>query len=310
MDAGSIFEEDPRECWLLIDGNNILVRAIKALENSGLSADGVPTGALHAFIQSIAKQIRACEPDRVVVCWDGGHAYRSALFPGYKQGRAGRGYLLEGQENNPFAMAKEFLAIANIHHVLMPGVEADDLIAHYCRERGDARVVIYSGDKDLFQLLDLEGEVTQVRPGDSLWTGARVISERECTPEQLPMVMALMGDTSDGIPGVRGIGIKTAVKLLSAHHWRLSELLDADVPRLAGMRDEVLRNYALVNLRDNDQGLHLPSLPNFEPTEPDGPLGDALEAFFVRYELHTIEAKWFRRWLWRDPEEIQEVLDT
>jgi 5'-3' exonuclease len=227
-------------------------------------------------------------------------------MPSYKQGRLGR----QGPREDPddaFGMAKQFLNCANIPWVQMNGVEADDLIAYYWHFREGRRITILSGDKDLLQLLeDSDGaQVEQIRPGDGLterWTATRVLSERGCTPEQLPMVMALMGDASDGIPGVHGVGIKTAIKMLSSHGWHLHELLsDESVTRLHGERDNVLTNFACVNLRTNDQGLVLPEIDKFDPVGPyDGTDADVLQRFFERFELERVKMKWLSDALWRN----------
>jgi 5'-3' exonuclease len=172
---------DGRETWLVVDGNNLLMRATRAMERSNLSAHGVPTGPLVAFVNSLTQYVRVVDPARMVVCWDGGHVYRTRLLATYKQGRRSRGYRYE-TVGDPFSLAKEFLTLSGIHHVLMPGVEADDLVAYYCQNRDQARVVILSGDKDLLQLLSGDDDVTQFRLGDKFserWT-VTVRSELRC----------------------------------------------------------------------------------------------------------------------------------
>lgn len=291
------------EKTLVVDANNILTRAIKAMEkqDGALSAHGVPTGALMVFVNSLSRYVREEQPDRLVVCWDAGHAYRSEIFPEYKAGRTS-GIQSETRDSH-FGLAKRFLTLAGVHHVVMRGVEADDLIAHYWRIRNpDDKMIILSGDKDLLQLL--EENVQQIRPGDSLserWTHDRVESEFGCTPEQLPLAMALAGDTSDGIPGISGVGMKTAVKWLAKEGWSLHELIESGLPRLEGQRDVLLRNFKLVNLRTNDLGISLVMPPLFMPTEPDiTVVAEQLSDFLDLYELSKIRERWTAGTLWRD----------
>lgn len=287
------------ETVLAVDGNNILMRAVRAMEGKELSADGVATGALVVFINTMARYVIETRPDRVVVCFDAGHVYRSNLFPGYKSGRAGGGYRYE-VEGDPFNLAKQFLTLAGVHHVMMNGVEADDIIAHYWRTRDpDDHLIILSGDKDLLQLLG--PGVTQIRPGDKVnetWTAERVEKEFGYLPEHAPFVMALIGDQSDSIPGVGGVGPVTAIKWLSENHWQMCDVLH-NVERMHDKRDIALRNLAIVNLRDNAVGLSFVLPPRFHPTTPDSLLGQELLSFFDQYELTRARTRWLDDALWK-----------
>src|SRR5690606_6422668 len=136
-------------------------------------------------------------------------------------------------------LASEFLTLAGIHHLKMEGVEADDLVAAYWRQAramGPERVVILSGDKDFLQLVERGvPETVQIRPGVSpeVWTMAEVVAKFGCIPSDLPKVMALSGDKSDGVPGLRGVGTKTAVKMLAANDWDLAKVV-ANEPKANG----------------------------------------------------------------------------
>lgn len=299
--------------WLLVDGNNALVRSIKAMERANLSAAGLPTAALHTFVRMMSRYVREVQPDRMVVCWDGGRStMRTEVYEGYKEARATSEYaaplaVLDIAPDDPkasFHLAKEFLSLANIHHIEMPGVEADDLIAAYWRvRRPDDRVVILSGDRDFLQLCD--GWTEQIRPGtgeDDRWTSNRVRTKYECKPEDLPKVMALMGDPGDGVPGLPGFGPKTAVKLLKEHGWDLDAFLDSGHKKLPlGARADVERNLRLVNLREAYPGspeVDLP--PAFEPTDVGSILHNDLVAFLDRFEMHQVKDAYIRNQLWRD----------
>lgn len=290
---------------LIVDGTNILVRGIKALEGRvGLSAHGVPTGPLMVFINSMGRYIGEEKPDRVVVCWDGGRStYRTSIYSAYKAARADR---VVETEHEHFGLAKQFLALANIYQTEMEGVEADDLVAAYWRSSDPfEHTVILSGDKDFLQLLD--GRTEQIRPqtaGNERWNTERVLADLGCTPFDIPSVMALTGDSGDGVPGVPGFGHKTACKALAAHDWSLTDLLmtnDAKwVKKISGYQDQVLMARKLVDLRGNNLGLSLPVPPHFNPVQPDSGLGQDLIAFFEHWEMRRVIDRFRANTLWRD----------
>lgn len=281
---------------LLVDGNNLLVRAVKAMERVPLSEGGVSTGPLLVFVNMLSRYVKEVDPDYVVVCWDGGRSsHRTMIFPDYKISRAEHD---DGRDPH-FALAKEFLDLCAIHHVQEDGVEADDLIAAYCQKLAGMKVIL-SGDKDFLQLLD--SDTTQIRPtgANELWTHFRVEDELGCKPENLPLAMALTGDASDGVPGVPKVGQKTACKLLSKYDWNLAELLEADLPILSGHRELVVRNIQLVDLRSTiTWTIPVTQPPRFAPTDPSGNLLRELLAFFARYKLRSIRDRFIAGQLWK-----------
>lgn len=289
---------------LLIDGNNLLIRSQKAAEGGRLALstdDGIPTAALLIFINTLSRYLREIVPERMVVCWDGGRSqYRASIFEGYKASRSSRTGRDEPQ--GIFGLAKEFLTLAGIHHVELPGVEADDLIAAYWQHRrADERLVILSGDKDFLQLLN--GWTEQIRPGGGLserWTANRVRTEMGCRPEQLPLVMALTGDAGDGVPGIPGFGYKTACKFLARYGWSLETLLEAGEKRLFGQREAVLRNLRLVDLRTPREDVPVvPEPPVFRPTEITDAAGKSFLDFLMRYQLASVRDRFVAGALWR-----------
>ena len=293
---------------LVVDGNNILMRSVKAAENRvhlSVDLDGreVNTGPLTLFIGLLTKYLRQEGPDRVVVCWDGGRsAHRTAIYPNYKAAREER---REEKDYTPFALAKEFLTLAGIHHVEITDVEADDLVAAYWhRKHNEERLIIVSGDKDFLQLLD--GWTEQIRPGAPTsdaerWTRNRVRTEMGCLPEHLPLTMALAGDAGDGVPGVPGIGHKTACKFLAKHDWSLDALLDArpQHPKLEGYGDYVRRNLALVDLTRPIPGVEVAEPPKFVPTEPGSLLYGNLTEWLKRLRMEATLDRLATRALWR-----------
>lgn len=286
-----------RPTLLAVDGNNLAMRALKASEGHGLtlSADEVATGPLLLFINMISKYVRHVDPDYVVVAFDGGKSHRRlAIFPGYKENRSGGGgrTAIDVQ----FAVMKQWLTLAGLFHIHRDGYEADDLLGAYWRLCADMNMVILSGDKDMLQLVSQPMGVTQIRPQQGTdiafetWDEARVTAEFGCPPAHLPILKALMGDTSDCIPGVPGVGPKRALKIANECAWHLLDIRHH--PKVEPTGDLVRRNYDLVNLRD----ILLPDLPRpplFRPTEPESIAWQSLVAFYDRYELASVKARMF-----------------
>ncbi len=312
---------------MLVDADNILIRAERAMDNARLSADGVPTAALHVFANSFSRHVREERPDRVVVCWDGGRSrFRTELYPGYKANRVKR---VEGPDyQRPHGLAKQWLSLSNVPHVERAGWEADDLIAAYCEAsyldvdgHGDpVEVVIISSDHDLLQLVApangplgaSQGGVTQVKvaTGSSetdRWDDARVrehyrLGERG----RLQLVHSLVGDSGDGIPGLPGIGPVKAVKLLAGVGWDWETLMaqfDADEAR-AGWRDTAELTRRLVDLCGTDyrgMGLSISPPGRFRPTAQGDALWPNLLDFLDRYELRTLRERLVNGELWSAP---------
>lgn len=260
---------------MIIDGNNLLVRCIKATERVGLTSGDISTSALTAFIGAMARLIRTYKsdyretPHRLVVCWDAGPSvYRIGLFPEYKAARrqAIRNEETDQRDSSVFALAKMFLSCSNIQQMHMINYEADDLVAAYWATYSYDDKLIVSGDKDFFQLLD--DKTIQVRPDNAgsyeMWTAEAVKEKLGCTPEQIPLYMALVGDVSDGVPGVRGIGPKKALSGLEKAGWELDKVEAlADPDKLSMARTSL----ALVDLRDRAQHPSVRPLQHFRPVD-------------------------------------------
>lgn len=291
---------------LICDGNNILMRSIKAAENRlhlSVEIDGqdVNTGPLLLFANLISKYVRQEKPDRMVVCWDGGRStHRAAIYEHYK---ASRNEARPEKDMTPFALAKEFLTLSGIHHIEMDGVEADDLVAAYWHRKDSGhRITILSGDKDFLQLLD--GWTDQLRPGADTpekerWTSNRVRTEMGCKPEHIPMVMALTGDSGDGVPGIPGFGHKTACKYLAKYDWDLHALLDAGEKKLVFQSVAVWRNYRLVDLRTPIPGIEVPEPPRFEPTAPSSLLYESLLEWLGRFKMDSVSNRISTNIFWK-----------
>lgn len=203
---------------LIIDGNSILNRAFFAIRTL-TAKDGLYTNAVYGFLltlESIRDEVR---PDGIAVAFDErGKTFRHEMYEGYKAGRKGMPEELAVQ----LPYAKRVLEALGCEVVSCPGFEADDILGTYsaaCEKAGEP-CVIATGDRDALQLV---GEYTRVRiaksvgnrPENVLYDSEKVRGEYLCPPERLIDIKALMGDQSDNIPGVPGIGEKTAVRLIS-----------------------------------------------------------------------------------------------
>jgi DNA polymerase-1 len=288
---------------VLLDCTNLAMRSFHAAKYIGLSGGGQSTGALVLFVNSLSRHLSEDRPTHFVACWDsGGSRYREQRFPGYKLARR-QAVVLDGPAPHAesFRLIREFLQLAQISSWRQDGIEADDLIAAAHRRTPGPKLVL-SSDKDLLQLLD--GQSEQVRfTGDPLhldrWDAARVEQVHGCSPQRLPLLMALTGDAADGIPGLPGIGPKRALKMLTAVDWEWDKLL---VSLTEEHRDLAQMCLELVDLGCFDA--LVPSVPVWDPYPRHSndhvrlSLQEPLEAFCARYELRNILSLIHARTLW------------
>ena len=203
---------------VLIDGNSILFRAFYALPLLH-NEKGVYTNAVYGFTNILLNILEEEEPTHILVAFDAGKTtFRHETFKEYKGGREKTPPELSEQ----FSIVKELLNAFNISHYELDLYEADDIIgtlAHRCK-RDDWTIKVISGDQDLLQLVDDNVTVDVTKKGVSeveSYTPKTIQEKMELKPEQIIDLKALMGDSSDNIPGVPGVGIKTATKLLKEY---------------------------------------------------------------------------------------------
>lgn len=205
---------------LLIDGNNMLFKAYHATSYGYrmTTSNGIPTNAVYGFAMMIEKALSIIQPDVVLVAWDSGKpTFRHQLYDAYKGTRKEVDQELIVQ----MPMAREYLDAAGIHRYEEDGIEADDIIGTMARSYPDYQIHILSSDKDLWQLIDPTTDVYVMKKGLSeieVMDEAKLMETKGITPKQIVDLKALMGDASDNIPGVKGIGEKTALKLLAQYH--------------------------------------------------------------------------------------------
>ncbi|WP_227395320.1 5'-3' exonuclease [Jeotgalibacillus aurantiacus] len=203
---------------LLIDGMALLFRSFfaTAITNQFMrNENGTPTNGVQGFLRHSLTAIDLIKPTHVAVCWDmGKETFRNETFADYKANRNAPPEELIPQ----FDLVKEVAEKFSFHNIGVHGYEADDCIGTIAKKEAEhARISVVSGDKDLLQLLEPNIEIWLVQKGYgnyNRYTLDRFIEEYEITPEQFIDVKGLMGDPSDGYPGVKGIGEKTAYKLI------------------------------------------------------------------------------------------------
>ena len=271
----------------LIDGSSYIYRAFYALPDLS-TRDGTPTNAVYGFVNMLLKIIRDERPDRLAVIFDAkGPTFRKKIYPEYKANRKAMPEELVPQ----IPLIKEVVRAFNLPLLEKEGFEADDIIATLVK-RFDADgedVTVVTGDKDLMQIV---GE--RVRLLDTMKdrvSGLREVAERfGGGPEKVVEVMALAGDSSDNVPGVPGIGEKTAKSLIE--EFGTLENLLANIDRVKGTkRRENLETFAeqarlshrLVTL-DADVPVEIDT-SKLDLHEPDQ---KALEELFRKFEFHTL----------------------
>jgi DNA polymerase I len=199
----------------LIDGNSLAYRAFFALPESIATADGRPTNAIYGFASMMAKILIEHRPQAVIVAWDAGTSGRDEEYAEYKAGRPSRPDLLAEQWPHLAPLAEAF----GFHNVRVDGWEADDVIATLVRRAREASipVMVVSGDRDVYQVVADGVLVMTTSRGvtdTKIYDREGVIERYGVPPELIPDLIGLKGDTSDNIPGVPGIGDKTAAQLL------------------------------------------------------------------------------------------------
>ena len=255
--SSSVQSAGPSPKLLLVDGHAYGYRGFHAIRQLN-APDGSPTNAIFGFIKMLGKMRTIIAPSHLAVIWDGGlYADRVAAHPEYK---AQRPPMPEGLARQLDGIV-EYLGAAGIPSWCRDGVEADDWIAAAARRGADegASVVIASSDKDFMQLVTPQiGLLNPNDKTDRVWTSDEVMVKTGVRPEQIVDWLSLIGDSVDNIPGVPGVGPKTATELLrrfgsaDALYQHLNEIVSERLRQnLTVSRGVVQRNQELIRLRDD-----------------------------------------------------------
>ena len=280
---------------VLVDGSAYIFRAFHALPPLTNKNDGTPVGAVAGFCNMLFKlmnnQTDLDRPTHFAVIFDAsGHTFRNEIYDQYKANRSETPEDLIPQ----FPLTREATKAFGAASIEMTGFEADDLIATYARiaDEAGARCTIISSDKDLMQLVT--ENVIMRDPMKNKDIGIKEVEEKfGVKPDRVIDVQALAGDSVDNIPGVPGIGVKTAVLLLN-EYGPLEELLERshEIPqkgrreKMMANKEQALLSKVLVTLKD-DIDLEVP-LEDLAVTDPDV---DVLFDFLERMTFRTLTAR-------------------
>ncbi len=205
---------------ILVDGNNLLFRSYYATAYNGnfmKNSKGFPTNGLFGFTNMINKIVLEEKPVYMIVAFDKGKTFRHEKYSEYKGGRIETPLELKQQ----FPVAKELLTCMGIKYYEIDNYEADDIIgtfAEYCNKDSNYVGTIISSDKDLLQLISSDVDIKLLKQKDYVrYNEQSFTKEWGIEPKKVVDLKALMGDPSDNIPGVKGIGEKTALKLLQEY---------------------------------------------------------------------------------------------
>lgn len=208
---------------ILVDGRNVLIRTLSS--SMVQESDGAGADVAYLFLRQLSSALRPHPEARLVVTWEGGHsAARKAVLPSYKVRPPitdPKMIQLLQRMNSQQPLVEEMLGLLGVPSIRIMGLEGDDVLAELAQEVSRP-VLILSNDSDFYQLL--RSDVHQQRPGeDRPWTPERLLAEKGVPVCLWSSYKALIGDSSDQVPGIRGVGEVTARKVCSA----TKELLDA-----------------------------------------------------------------------------------
>jgi DNA polymerase-1 len=270
----------------LVDGSSYIYRAYYAIRHLS-SPSGFPTNAIYGFIQMLLKLLKDHDPQHVAVVFDVGRiTFRTELYPDYKANRSAAPDDLKAQ----MGPIREVVRAFNIPALELAGYEADDIIGALAARHSAAggRVVVVTGDKDLMQIVTDRVTLLDTMKGKASGI-AEVIERFGVGPELVPDILGLAGDSSDNIPGVPGIGEKTAIKLIQ-EFGSMEQLLDRadEVKGKVGEKLRVFREQALLSRRLATIELNVPlevTAEELHASEPDTP---ALNALFKEYGFTSL----------------------
>lgn len=221
---------------LILDALNVFIRSFTVVPT--MDSNGNHVGGTTGFLLTLNKLVRETQPDNIFVIWDGegGSWKRRSIYKDYKAGRkicVNREYDFETPEEHlksmrrQIGLTKDLLKCLPVTSMTVSGVEADDVIAYLCQfmiPKGEDKIIV-SSDKDYYQLLD--SHTTIYTPTKKkFYTSDDLQDEMKILPENFIFMKAITGDKSDNIPGIKGIGIKTIIKLFPFLTERPVEIKD------------------------------------------------------------------------------------
>ena len=262
------------DTFIIIDGNSLMHRAFHALPPLS-NADGIYTNAVFGFLSMLFKVVGDEQPRYLAVAFDlHGPTFRHKDYSEYKAGRKPTAPELRPQ----FDLVRECLEKMGVKILTCPTFEADDILGTFARRCEEAGIpaLLVTGDRDSMQLVTKTSNVLYTRRGVSdvvRYTPEKVLEDFGVTPAQIPDLKGLMGDASDNIPGIPGIGEKTAIKLLSAY-GTLENALDHAEADLKGKQREKMIDGRMSGLMSKKIATITRYVPLDDVTLEDCRLGD------------------------------------
>ena len=260
---------------LVIDAMNMLIRSFSLLK--AMSPTGHHIGGLVGFLRSLGYVTRIFDPTRVIIVWDGkgGSANRKNIDPNYKANRATSRithwglYDTKAEETEALIgqlfRTKDYLECLPLQQIMMEKLEADDIIAYLAQQadKNNKKITIISSDKDFLQMVNKNIEV-YAPVKKKTFTADNIEEELKVIPENYNIVKALLGDNSDGLKGVKGLGIKTIISefpdVVTKPNTSLDYVFEVCEEKLEGKKifakiihewDKVETNYKLMNLHES-----------------------------------------------------------
>ena len=275
---------------LLLDGNSMLFRAYYATlyTHRMTTSNGIPTNAVYGFVMMLNKAIDIIEPDEILVAWDAGKpTFRHKQFQAYKGTRKP----LDEELIVQFPIVREYLDAAGIKRYEQEGYEADDIIGSMAKCCKDVQTTILTSDRDLLQLIDSSTHVLLMKKGLSemdLMDEQNLLDTYGITPSQVIEMKGLMGDTADNIPGVAGVGEKTALRLLN--QYSTVENVYAHIDEVKGKLKEKLEKdkdnaFMSLELATIYTKMELPF--ELEDCEFSG-IQEDVNGFYEKYEMRSL----------------------
>lgn len=278
---------------ILIDGNSLLFKAFYATSYTGnymVNRNGIPTNGVYGFARMVEKII-STNPKYVIVAFDyGKKTFRNELLDTYKATRKETPQELVPQ----FALAREYLTAHNITWYEVEGYEGDDIIGTLVDfgEKNNLKVSVYTGDKDANQLISPQTTIYRTVKGVTeldIYNEQTLLDKYGLKPDQFRDFLGLMGDSSDNIPGIKGVGEKTALKLL--HQYGTIEGLQEHQDEIkgkmgekirAGMEDALMSKKVATILRD------IPIDVDLEKATYQGYNYETLKSFYEKYDMNSL----------------------
>jgi 5'-3' exonuclease len=236
--------------FLLVDGMALLFRGYfsTAFRNYYMKTkEGIPTNGMYQFSRYLFDAIHHFRPTHVICCWDmGSKTFRNDIYPDYKANREEPPAELVPQ----FDLVKELTESLSIPNIGLTHYEADDCIGTLATQLGEYQITILTGDQDILQLVDDHTQVAIMRKGIGnyeVFNSENFYQKKGILPKQIVDLKGLMGDSADNYPGVKGIGEKTALKLLK-EYGSVENILASFDQLTKGLQKKITTDLKLLHL--------------------------------------------------------------